>query len=102
MAIILRLICEKLSSIAVKISFLWRCEHCLYPEAPFAASDTSRYLRNDMQNFTSVILYMNIIYISLSNYLVLILKFYTIPVRLQDVTNFLINETLQSKHVPIF
>ena len=40
-------------------------------------------------------------YISLSKYLVLILKFYTVPVRLRDVTNFLNHETLQSKHVSI-
>ena len=64
MAIILRLICEKLSSIAVKISILWGCEHCVYAETSFAASVTSRYLCNDMQNFTSIILYMNIIYIA--------------------------------------
>ena len=64
MAIILRLICENLSCIAVKISFLWGCEHCVYAEALFTASVTSRYLHNDMQNFTSVILYMNIIYIT--------------------------------------
>ena len=64
MAIILRLICENLSSKALKISFLWGCEHCVYAETSFAASVTSLYLRNDMQNFTSVILYMNIIYIA--------------------------------------
>ena len=64
MAIILRLICKKLSRIAVKISFLWGCEHSVYAEASFAAIVTSRYLRYDMQNFTSVILYMNIIYIT--------------------------------------
>ena len=40
--------------------------------------------------------------ISLSKYLVLILKFYTVPVRLHDVTNFLNHETLQSKHVTKF
>ena len=62
MAIILRLICENLSSIAVKISSLWGREHGVYAEASCAASVTSRYLRNIMQNFTSVILYMNIIY----------------------------------------
>ena len=39
-------------------------------------------------------------YISLSNYLVLILKFYTVRVHLRDVTNFLNHETLQSKHMP--
>ena len=64
MAIILRLICENLSSIAVKISFLWGCEHCVYAEASFAASVSLRYLRDDMQNITSVILYMNIIFIA--------------------------------------
>ena len=41
--------------------------------------------------------------ISLSNYLVLILKLKTVPVRLRYVTNFLNHETLQSKHcVEIF
>ena len=64
MAIILRLICENLSNIAVIISFLWGREHGVYAEASFAASVTSRFLRNDMQKFTSVILYMNIIYIA--------------------------------------
>ena len=64
MAIIQRIICENLSTIAVKISFLWGREHGVYVEASFAASVTSRYLRNDRQNFTSVILYMNIIYIA--------------------------------------
>ena len=64
MAIILRLICENLSRIAVSISFLWGCEHTAYAKASFVAIVTSRYLRNNMQNFTSVILYMNIIYIT--------------------------------------
>ena len=54
MTIILRLICENLSCIAVKISFLWGREHFVYAEAAFATSFTSRYLRNDMQNFTSI------------------------------------------------
>ena len=56
MAIILRLICENLSRIAVKISFLQGREHCVYAEVSFAASVTSWYLRNDKQAFTSVIL----------------------------------------------
>ena len=64
MAIILRIICENLSTIAVLISFLWGREHGVYAEASFAATVTSRYLRNDMQNFISVIFYMNIIYIA--------------------------------------
>ena len=61
MSIILRLICENLSCIAVKISFLLGREHSVYAEASFAASVVSRNSRNDMQDFTSVILYMNII-----------------------------------------
>ena len=64
MRIILRLICEILSRIAVKISFLWGHKHCVYAAASFAATDTSWYLRNDMQNCTFVILYMNIKYIA--------------------------------------
>ena len=64
MAIILRLICKNLSCIAVKISFLWGCDYCVYAEASLATRVTLWYLRNDMQNFTSVILYMNIIYIT--------------------------------------
>ena len=59
MTSILRLICENLSSKAVKISFLWGREHGVY-----AASVTSRYLRNDTLNFTSVMLYINIIIIA--------------------------------------
>ena len=38
MNIILRLICEKLSRIAVKISFLWGREYGEYATASFAAS----------------------------------------------------------------
>ena len=41
-------------------------------------------------------------HISLSNYFVLILKFYTVPVRLRSVTNFVNHETLQCKHVSKF
>ena len=64
MAIILRLICENLSSIVVKISFLWGREHGVYAETWFAANVTSWYVRNDLQNFASVILYMNFTYIA--------------------------------------
>ena len=41
-------------------------------------------------------------HISLSNNFVLILKFYTVPVRLRSVTNFVNHETLQCKHVSNF
>ena len=74
MHIILRLICESLSRIAVKISYLWCRKHCVYAAVSFATIVTSWYLRNVMQNFTSIILYMNII-VTHSDYLVLIWKF---------------------------
>ena len=61
MHIILRLVCEKLSGIAVKIGFLWGRILCVYAAASFAAIVTSSYLRNDIYNFTSIILYMNIV-----------------------------------------
>ena len=61
MHITLRLICESLSRIAVKLSFLWCFKHCVYAAVSFAAIVRSWYLRNLMQNFTSVILYLNII-----------------------------------------
>ena len=61
MYITLRLICESLSRIDVKISFLWCRKHWVYAAVSFVAIVTSRYLPNVMQNFTSVILYMNII-----------------------------------------
>ena len=63
MYVILRLICENLSRIAVKISFLWGREYDVYATASFAESATSWYLRNGMQNITPVILHMNIIWI---------------------------------------
>ena len=83
MSIILKLICEKLSSIAVKISFIRGDKH-VYA----AASVTSWYLRNDMQNFNSLILYMNIICIA--QYLS------------GAGANFLNYKTLPSKHASIF
>ena len=46
--------------IAVKMSFLWGGKHGLYAAASFEASIMSWYLRNNLQNFTSDILYMNI------------------------------------------
>ena len=65
MHIILRLICEILS-IMSEISFLWGRKHGIhvYAGASFAASVTSWYLCSDMQKFTSVILYMKIIFIA--------------------------------------
>ena len=61
MHIILRLICEILSRISAKLSFLRVHKYCVYAAASFVAIVTSCYLRNDNQNFSSVILYTNII-----------------------------------------
>ena len=64
MDIVLRLVCEILSRIAVKISFLWVSTHSVYAEASFSANVTSWCSRNDTQIFISVYLYMNIIFIA--------------------------------------
>ena len=48
-----RLICDILSSIAIKISFVCSCRYGVY-----AASVTSWYLCNDIRNFTFVILFI--------------------------------------------
>ena len=61
MYIILRLSCKILSRIAVKISFLWSLKQGVYASASFAASVTFLFLHNDRQNFSSVILYVNIL-----------------------------------------
>ena len=54
-----------------------------------------------MQNITFIILHVNIICIAQSN-LVLILKFYTVQVRFQDINKVLNHKTVSSKHVLIF
>ena len=59
--IILRLICEILSGIAVEIRFLWNSKHGVYGAVSFIAIVTSCYLCKDMRKFTSAILYMDII-----------------------------------------
>ena len=61
--IILRVVFEKFNGIAFKISFIWGHKHGVYAAASFSANVTTRNSRNDTQFFTSVILYMNIIYI---------------------------------------
>ena len=57
--IILRLICDTLSKIAVKISFPRGPQHDVYASGAFSVSVTSWYLHKDMQNFASVILLLN-------------------------------------------
>ena len=48
------------SRIALKISFLWSAKYGVYAAASFLVNVTSWCSRNDTQNFTSVILYLNI------------------------------------------
>ena len=64
MYIILRLVCETFSRIAVTISFILGHKHGVYAAASFAANVTSWCSRNDKKNFTSVFLYINIIFIA--------------------------------------
>ena len=71
MCIILRLICEILSGIAVEIKFLWDSKHGVYREASFKAIDMTWYLCKNTRKFTSIILHLNII--SLSDYLIRVL-----------------------------
>ena len=98
------LICEILSRIAA-IKFLLVCKHGVYAAASFAASVMSWYLhvQIDIQNFTHLFCIW-ISYVSLSNYLVLIFKFYTVPVCLHDINNVVNQKAHWSKqcHVSIF
>ena len=64
MCIILRLVCETFSIIAVIISFQWGLKHFVYAAGSFSANVTSWCLRNDTRICTSDILYMNIILIA--------------------------------------
>ena len=64
MCITLELICEILSGIAFEIRFLWDSKHGVYGVSSFMAIVTSWYLRKDMRQLTSVILYMNITYVA--------------------------------------
>ena len=52
----LRLICQILRRIIVKISFLWGLEHGIYVAASCAANVIPWYIRNERQNFTAVII----------------------------------------------
>ena len=64
MYIILRLVCETFSRIAVSIRFLWGHKYGVYAAASFSANVTSWCSRNGTKMFTSVILYINIIFIA--------------------------------------
>ena len=64
MYIIFRSVCETFSRIAWKINFLWGHKHVVYAVASFSANVASWCSRNDTHIFTSVILYLNIIFIA--------------------------------------
>ena len=64
MYIILILVCETFSRIDVKKSFLWGHKHGVYAAASFSVNVTSWCTPKDMQIFTSVILYINVIFIA--------------------------------------
>ena len=64
MYIILRLVCENFSRINVKISSLWDPKHGVYAAASFSANVTSECSRSETRILTSVILFMNIIYVA--------------------------------------
>ena len=61
-------------------------EYAVYATALFSADVMSWCSRNDTQIFTSVILHINIILHS--DCLVVILKFYTVPMFLHAIRNF--------------
>ena len=96
MHITLRLICEKFIRIAVKISFLWG----VFAATSVSASVTSLCLRNDTQNLTFIISYLNIVLFGY--YLVVLLKFYTVLMCLHPVRNFVNHKAFSSKHVSTF
>ena len=64
MYIILRLVCEIFKRIAVEISFQRGPKHGVYAAALYSADVTSGCSRNGTQIVTSVILYIDIIYIA--------------------------------------
>ena len=64
MYIILRLVCENFSRIAVKITYLWGPKHGVYAAVSFQQIWRPDVSRNDPEIFNSFILYMNIIFIA--------------------------------------
>ena len=99
MYIILRLVCENFSRIAVKISFLGGPKRGVYPTTSFSSIVMPGCLHNDTQFFSAIMLYMHIIYISHSDCLMVTLKFYTIPMFLHAVRYFLNQKAFSSIHV---
>ena len=102
MYIILRLVCENFNSIAVEISFLRGPKNGVYAAALYLANVTSGCSRNDTEIVTSVILYIDIIYIAQwlfgGNSEIL----HQSDVFLHAIRNFLIQKALSSKRVSTF
>ena len=92
------------SRMAVKISFLWGHKHGVHATASFSANGTSWCSRNDTQIFTSVILYtfVSTSYLWHIDCLVVILKFYTVPMFLHTIRNFVNQKAFSSKHMSAF
>ena len=103
MYIILRLICEILSKIAVKINFLWGRKHGVYEAASFAASNTHHDIHLKTC-YISLLLFCirTSLSVLLSDYLVLTLKFHTIKMSLNDVKNFVNQKALSRKRVKFY
>ena len=86
MYIIFRLVCENFSKIAVKVSFLWGQKHDYTQQRHF-----QQMWHRDVQittcRFSLLLFCMSSSYLSHSDCLVVILKFYTVPMFLQAVRN---------------
>ena len=80
-----RLICEILSRIAVKISFYW-VVHIVYIKQHYLQQLLRHYIYVTACIILLRLFYIWTPYVSLSNYKVLILKFYIVPVRIHGVT----------------
>ena len=93
MCIILRLICEILSGIAVKIRFLRSSVIYSNLSCHDIYARTWENLHQLFCIWTS--------YVSLKDYLMIILKFYTAPVRLHDVINIVNQKAHSCKDVSI-
>ena len=101
MYIILRLFCETFSRIAVKLSFLWGHKHSAYAAALFQQM-WHRDVHVTTRTFFLPLFCTSISYLSHSDCLVVILKFYTVPRLLHAVANFVNQKTFSSKHVSNF
>ena len=97
----------------IEIRFLWNSKQGLYRAASFIVSVTSSFLRKDIRQFTSfehpsVLLFCLLqlfcqwtTYVSLSDYMIKTLIFYTFPMRIHVVINVVNQNALSGKHVSI-